>query len=127
MERPTKRVSDMQLSTEVSAGDYSFPKTINIDVKSRSDSKQFSNPVTFVAQPPPEPQFVYRGRLGTLNQPANNYALLEMNSTKEIKRAKVGDTVMGSWRVDAITADVVELTHTQYSIKKRITLQEKPK
>jgi hypothetical protein len=80
-----------------------------------------------VVQPPPEPQFIFKGRLGTLGQALANYAVIELTSTREVKRVKVGDTIMGIWRVDAITADGIEVTLTQYEIKRRVQLQDKPK
>lgn len=123
--RATKRMGETQLSTEVSPGDYSYPRNINIEVKSQSDPANNSNAMTFVIQAGPEPQFIYKGRLGALNQPLYNYAVFELTSTKEIKRGKVGDTIMGAWRIDAITAEAVEITHTQYGIKKRVPLQDK--
>ena len=42
-----------------------------------------------------------------------------------MKRVKVGDTVMGIWRVDAISADAIDVTLTQNDIKRRVALQEK--
>jgi hypothetical protein len=123
--RQTKRVSETQLSTEITAGDYASTQNINIDVKSQSDPANNSNALVLVVQPSPEPGFIYKGRLGPLNQPQANYAVFELNATKEIKRAKVGDTVMGVWRVDAILADSVEITQTQYDIKRRLPLQDK--
>lgn len=125
--RPTKRVSETQLSTELSPGDYSMARGMNIEVKSKSDPAEKSNSIQFIAQQAPEPQFIYKGRLGALNQPQNNYAVVELNSTKEVKRVKVGETIMGIWRVDAISGDAIEVTHTQYDIKRRVQLQEKPK
>lgn len=123
--RPTKRVSETQLSIEMTAVDYASQQNINIDVKSQSNPAENSNALVLVVQPAPEPGFIYRGRLGPLNQPQANYALFEITATKEPKRAKVGDTVMGVWRVDAILADSVEVTQTQYDIKKRLPLQDK--
>jgi hypothetical protein len=125
--RPTKRVSETQLSTELPAVDYSIPRVINVGVSSRSKPTENSNTVQFMAQAPPDPQFIYKGRLGALNQPQTNYAVIELNSTKETKRVKVGETIMGIWRVDAILADRIELTLTQYDIKRRVQLQERPK
>ena len=81
--------------------------------------------VQFVVQAAPEPQFVYKGRLGTLGQPQYNYAVVELNSTKEIKRAKVGDTIMDIWRVDSISADGIDVTLAQYDIKRHVQLQDK--
>lgn len=122
----TTRLGDTQLSTDIAAGDYSFARNINVEVKSQSNpARDYSNAIPFVVQPAPEPQFVYKGRLGSLNQPQYNYGVFEMNATKEIKRAKVGDTIMGVWRVDAISADAVDITHTQYDIKRRVALQDK--
>ncbi len=125
--RVTKRLSETQLSTEISPGDYSMARGMNIEVKSKSNPAENSNSIQFVVQPAPEPQFIYKGRLGTLNQPQYNYAVLELSATKEIKRAKIGDTIMGIWRVDAITADGIDVTLTQYDIKRRVQLQERPK
>jgi len=125
--RPTKRLSETQLSTEISPGDYSMARGMNIEVKSKSNPAENSNSIQFVVQPAPEPQFIYKARLGTLSQPQYNYAGVEISATKVIQRAKVGDTIMGIWRVDAITADGIELTLTQYDIKRRVQLQERPK
>ncbi len=123
--RPTKHVSETQLSVEMTAADYASQQNINIDVKSQSNPAENSNALALVVQAAPEPGFIYKGRLGPLNQPQANYAVFELNATKEIKRAKVGDTVMGVWRVDAILADSVEITQTQYDIKRRLPLQDK--
>lgn len=123
--RITKRVSETQLSTEISAGDYASPQSMNVDVKSKSNPAENSNALTLVVQALPEPGFIYKGRLGPLNQPQANYALFEITATKEPKRARVGDTVTGVWRVDAILADSVEITHLQYDIKRRLPLQDK--
>ncbi len=123
--RVTKRLSETQLSTEISPGDYSLARGINVAVKSQSNPAENSNSIQFVVQAAPEPQFIYKGRLGTLGQPQYNYAVVELNSTKEIKRAKVGDTIMGIWRVDAISADGIDVTLAQYDIKRRVQLQDK--
>lgn len=124
--RPTKRIGETQLSIDIVPGDYSFVRNMNIEVKSKGNpGGDYSNSITFVVQPAPEPQFAYKGRLGTLGEPQNNYAVFEMTGTREIKRAKVGDTVMGIWRIDVISADAVEITHKQYEIKRRVPLQDK--
>ena len=125
--RPTKRVSETKLSTEISAGDYSMARGMSFEVRSKSDPNQNSNTIQFVVQGAPEPQFTYRGRLGTLGQPQTNHAVVEITSSKEIKRVRVGETIMGIWRVDAITADAIEVTLTQYDIKRRVQLQDRPK
>ena len=123
--RVTKRLSETQLSTEISPGDYSLARGMNVEVKSQSNPAENSNVIQFIVQQPPEPQFIFKGRLGTLNQPQSNYAVIELTATKEIKRVKVGDTVMGIWRVDAISADGIDVTLTQNDIKRRVLLQDK--
>jgi hypothetical protein len=125
--RATKRITETQLSTEISAGDYAMARGMTIQVKSKSDPNQHSNTIQFLVQQAPEPQFIYKGRLGSLGQPQANYAVVEITSTRETKRVKVGDTIMGVWRVDGITADGIEVTLTQYGIKRRVQLQDRPK
>ena len=98
---------------------------MNVEVKSQSNPAENSNVIQFIVQQAPEPQFIFKGRLGTLNQPQSNYAVIELTATKEIKRVKVGDTVMGIWRVDAISADGIDVTLTQNDIKRRVQLQDK--
>jgi hypothetical protein len=123
--RVTKRVSDTQLSTELAPGDYALAGNINIEVKSQSNPADNSNALAFIVQSAPEPQFTYKGRLGTLNQPQYNYGVFELTATKEVTRAKVGDTVMGVWRIDAVSSDSVDVTNTQLDIKRRLPLQDK--
>jgi hypothetical protein len=126
--RPTKRLSESQLSIVLEPGDYGVPRSFNVEVKSPADPGQMkSNIIQFLAQAPPEPGLVFKARLGDLAQPQLSFAVLEIQGTKEIKRVRRGETVQGVWRVDAINADSIELTHTQFEIKRRIPLQEKPK
>ncbi|MFY9609733.1 MAG: IPT/TIG domain-containing protein [Blastocatellia bacterium] len=126
--KPTKRLSDSQLSIELEPGEYGAPGSFNVEVKSAADpGKMNSNIIQFVAQPPPEPGVVFKARLGPLGQPQLSYAVFEVQSTKEIKRLRRGETLQAVWRIDAINADSVDVTHTQYEIKRRIMLQEKPK
>jgi hypothetical protein len=116
---PTKRVSDTQLAAEVPPGEYSIQRNMTIEVKSKSEpAKLYSNPLTFVVQPPPEPPFKYIGRIGDLG-------VFEMAGTKEVARLTSGDTIQRVWRIDAIRDDGVEVTHTQYEIKRRVLMQDK--
>ena len=46
-------------------------------------------------------------------------------TTKEIKRLGRGDSIMNQWRIDAITDQGVDVTLTQYDIKRRVPLTEK--
>lgn len=116
--KPTKRVGDTQLSTEVSQGEYSGPKTMTVEVKSQSDpAKIFSNQLSFTVQAAPVPPFKYIGRIG-------EKGLFEMPD-KTVQRLARGSTIGGVWRIEAISDAGVDLTQTQYDIKKRIPMQEK--
>lgn len=116
--KPAKRVNEHQIATELEPGEYAFQRSINISIKSASDVKMFSNSISFNVQAAPEPQFRYIGRLG-------EQGLFELATTKEIKRLSRGDSVMNQWRIDAITDQGVDVTLTQYDIKRRVPLTEK--
>jgi len=126
--KPTKRINESQLSIELEPGEYGMARSYNVEVKSPADPAHMnSNVIQFVAQPPPEPGVVFKARLGDLSQPQASFAVFEVQATKEIKRFRKGEMLQGVWRIDAINADSVELTHTQYDIKRKIPLQDKPK
>lgn len=117
--KPTTRVNDSELTTKVEPGEYAFPRTINIDVKSQSDpAKNYSNPVQFVVQAAPVPQFKYLGYVG-------GQAALESFADKKIRLYSRGSEIEG-WRIDSISDKAVELTHKTYEIKQQVTLQPKP-
>ena len=118
--KQTKRLNDSQLQTVMEAGEYSSARNINIEVKSQSDPvKSYSNPISFTAQPAPEPQFRYIGRIG-------EFGVFELPGTnKEYKRFTRGGIIQGVWRIDSITDTGVEVTHTQHEIKRRVPLQER--
>ena len=118
--RPTKRLNDTTLTTEMAPSDYADARNSTIEVKSPSDAKMFSNPLTFTSIALQEPPFKFIGILG-------EQALIEIIGAKEYLRLKVGDTVQRVWRVDAISNQGLNLTHTQFDIKKRVPLQEKGK
>ena len=113
-----KRLDGQRMSVDLEAAEYTAPRNITITVKSASDPKLFSTPISFVIQPAPQPQFRYIGRLG-------EQAVCELTATKEIKRFVRGDLIMGQWRLDAISDQAVELTLVAYDIKKRLPLTEK--
>lgn len=126
--KPTKRLSETQLSIELEPGEYGMARSYNVEVKSPADPAHMnSNTIQFVAQAPPEPGVVFKARLGDLSDPQTSFAVFEVQATREIKRFRKGEMLQGAWRIDAINADSVDMTHTQYDIKRRIPLQDKPK
>jgi hypothetical protein len=117
--KETKRINESQLTTVMEPNEYAFARSVNVEVKSQSDPvKNNSNTISFSIQPAPEPQFRYIGRLG-------ENAVFEITATKEIKRLTRGSVVQGVWRIDSITDAGVDITHTQYEIKRRVALQDK--
>jgi hypothetical protein len=117
--KPTKRINESQLTTPMEPNEYAFARNINVEVKSQSDPiKNNSNTIPLIIQPAPEPQFRYIGRLG-------ESAVFEITATKEIKRLTRGGVLQGVWRIDSITDAGVDITHTQYEIKRRVALQDK--
>jgi hypothetical protein len=117
--RQTRRVDDNTLSTEIQPGDYTTQRSINIEVRSQSDpAKMFSNALQFMVQAAPEPPFKYVGRLG-------EQGLFEMSGDRRIERLTRGSTIQGVWRIDSITDANVEVTHTQYGIKKVVKMADK--
>lgn len=117
-ERQTKRVNETTLTTEMKPSDYPSQKTMTVEVKSPTDPKMFSTQQSFVAMAAPEPPFKFIGILG-------DQALFEMTGVKEYLRLRVGATIQGVWRIDAISNQAVDVTHTQFDIKKRVPLQDK--
>lgn len=117
--KPTKRLSDKQLSTEITPDDYSVPRTINVEVKSAGKPGEiFSNPISFVAQAPPEPPFKFIGLIGDLGV----FEVTVQGGIKEHVRLRRGQMIGGAWRIDSISATGVEVTDTRYDIKKRVSL-----
>ena len=119
--RQTKHLNEGALSTEISPSDYAYARTIKVEVKSQSNPvKYYSNDLTFTVGQAPEPPFKFIGILG-------EQAVLEMTGTKEVMRFKTGQNVQGVWRIDSISTQGIDVTHTQFDIKRRIPLQEKPR
>lgn len=117
----TRRLNDTTLAVDIAPSEYSTQANWTVEVKSPNDpAKWYSNPMTFTALASPEPPFKFIGLLG-------EQALIEINGSKEYLRLKVGSTIQGIWRVDAISIQAMDVTQTQFDIKKRVPLQEKPR
>jgi hypothetical protein len=116
--RQTKRINETTLTTDIPAGEYATQRSMTIEVKSQADPvKLYSNPMTFVVQPSPDPPFKYVGRIGDL-------VILEVGN-KEFARLTRGSTVQGVWRIEAISDAGVDVIHTQLEIRKRVAMQDK--
>jgi hypothetical protein len=119
--KPTSRVNETTLTTDIAAAEYSSARSIKVEVKSQSDpAKFYSNPISFIVQPTPEPPFRY-----TTYFKFGDWGLFEIPSTREVFRLRPGDTIQNVWRIDSINEKEVEVTHTQYDIKRRIAMVDK--
>jgi hypothetical protein len=117
----TKRVNETTLTTDIAPSEYSMQANWTIELKSPSDpSKWYSNSLTFTALASPEPPFKFIGLLG-------DQALIEITGAREYMRLRVGSTIQGIWRIDAISNQAMDVTQTQFDIKKRVPLQERPR
>ena len=117
--KASRRAGENQLAIDLEPGEYAYARNIGIEVKGKSDpAKMNSNIITFNVQAAPEPQFRYIGRLG-------DQGIFDLPATKEVKRLTRGELIGGQWRIDSITDQAVELTHTQYEIKRRVPMTDK--
>ena len=120
--KPTKRVSDSQLSTVILAAEYTSARTIPIEVKSHGDpAKLYSNQIPLMIQQAPLPPFKFVGRIGDIGV----FEMLGAGGQREYLRLRRADTIQSVWRIDSISDSGVDLTDTRYDIKKRITLEDK--
>ena len=115
--KPTKRVNETQVLTEVSSERVRDSESMTVEVKSQSDpAKMFSNQLSFVVQQAPVPPFKYIGRIG-------EKGLFEMR-TRLCRGLRAAAQLRGMAN-DAISDAGVDLTQTQYDIKRRIAMQDK--
>src|SRR5262249_37235298 len=118
--KPTKR-TEAALIAEIPASDYSFARTVPIEVKSQSKPAElYSNQLSFVIQAPPQIPFKMVGRIGDL-------AVLEFPGTpnKEYIKFHKGEMVMQFWRIDSIDSSGIDVTDTRYDIKARVRFEER--
>ncbi len=120
--KPTKR-AEGALTAEIPASDYSFARTVPIEVKSQGKPAEFySNQLSFIIQAPPQIPFRMVGRIGDL-------AVLEFPgpppTNKEYIRFHKGEVVMQFWRIDSMDSTGIDVTDTRYDIKRRVPFEEK--
>jgi len=118
--KPTKR-TEGALVAEIAASDYSFARTVPIEVKSQSKPAElYSNQLSFIIQAPPQIPFRMVGRIGDL-------VVLEFPGTpnKEYLKFRKGETVMQFWRIDSMDSTGIDVTDTRYDIKRRVPFEDK--
>ena len=122
--KPTKRVGENRLSTELLPQEYSSPINIQVDVKSQSDpAKLYSNVMSINIPEIQQPNIVYQGRLGA-GASIENLGV----SASSLDRNKVvfkGQTVQGVWRLEVVDDKYIELVHTQLEVKVRKQIKNK--
>jgi hypothetical protein len=119
--KPTKKVSENELSIEIGPAEYAAARQVSIEVKSQANPAVMnSNSIPFIIQPAPLPPFKYVGRIGEVGI----FELIE-GADKQYLRLKQGATIQSVWHIDAIAPAAVDVTDTRYSIKRKLPLEEK--
>lgn len=122
-ELPTTYTSPQQLSTTIPAGVIVAPGSRNVEVRSATDSKLFSNPLQIIVADPPKPNYAYIGIIGTLNR-VGDIALVQDRNNRNIINVSRGDLLSGRFRVTSISEKELVVTDTSLKIKHVMAMSE---
>jgi hypothetical protein len=122
-ELPTTYISPQQLSTTVPANMIAAPGARNVEVRSLTDSKLFSNPLPINVADPPKPNYAYIGIIGQPNR-IGDVALVQDRNSKNIISLTRGDLLSGRFRVTSISEKELVVTDTSLKIKHVMAMSE---
>ena len=122
-ESPTTYISPQQLSTTIPAAVIVAPGSRNIEVRSTTDGKLFSNPLQIIVADPPKPNYAYIGIIGTTNR-VGDIALVQDRNSKNIINVSRGDLLSGRFRVTSISEKELVVTDTSLKIKHVMAMSE---
>lgn len=122
-ELPTTYISPQQLSTTVPANMIAAPGARNVEVRSTTDSKLFSNTLPINVADPPKPNYAYIGIIGTPNR-VGDIALVQDRNNKNIISVSRGDLLSGRFRVTSISDKELVVTDASLKIKHVMTMSE---
>jgi len=120
---PTTYISPQQLSTTVPANMIAVPGARNVEVRSATDSKLFSNPLPISVADPPKPNYAYIGIIGTPNR-VGDIGLVQDRNNKNIISVSRGDLLSGRFRVTSISEKELVVTDASLKIKHVMTMSE---
>lgn len=122
-ELPTTYISPQQLSTTVPANMIAAPGARNVEVRSTTDSKLFSNTLPINVADPPKPNYAYIGIIGQMNR-VGDVALVQDRNNKSIISVSRGDLLSGRFRVTSISDKELVVTDTSLKIKHVMAMSE---
>ena len=119
MPKETKQATPGELKTDITPSEYALARTVNVDVKSKNNPKEFwSNTVPLIIQASPDPPLKLIGRIGETG-------VFQVIGSSDVVRLKPKETFQGIWRIDQVNSTGVDLTDTRYDIKKHMDLEQK--
>jgi hypothetical protein len=116
-ELPTRFISARQVAATVPASLITNPGSRQVVLRS-SDGALYSLPSMINVMPPPLPNYNYIGIIGKPR--ANDVAVLQDKSSKELLNVQRGDVLGGRFRVTSISERELVLTDTSLKIKHTI-------
>ena len=112
-ELPTRFISAQQLFATVAANMISNPGTRQVEVRT-PDRRLYSNVITLNVTPAPVPNYSY---VGLIAKPrANDVAVLQDKSSKDLLNVQRGDAVGSRFKVVSISEKEVRLIDTELKI-----------
>jgi hypothetical protein len=114
---PTRFINAQQLFTTVPAAVIATPGQRQLMVRN-NDGKLYSNTAILDVAAPPLPNYTYVGIIGKLR--ANDIAVLQDKSSKDLLNVQRGDVLGGRFRVNSISEREVVLVDTNLKIRHTI-------
>ena len=114
---PTRFINAQQLFTTVPATVIATPGQRQLMVRN-NDGKLYSNTAILSVAAPPLPNYTYIGIIGKLR--ANDIAVLQDKSSKDLLNVQRGDVLGGRFRVNSISEREVVLVDTNLKIRHTI-------
>jgi hypothetical protein len=114
---PTRFISAQQLFTTVPAAVIATPGQRQLMVRN-NDGKLYSNTAILNVAAPPLPNYTYVGIIGKLR--ANDIAVLQDKSSKDLLNVQRGDVLGGRFRVNSISEREVVLVDINLKIRHTI-------
>jgi hypothetical protein len=116
-EYPSRFVSDTQLKVQVPATAIAAAGAYPIEVRSASDPKIYSNPVSFSVVQPPAPPYKYHG---LIVKDGVQTAILKFDLEDSLVNVRKDQVVGRHWKVTRITNDEIEFIDTDIDVRHRI-------
>jgi hypothetical protein len=111
---PTTFVNATQVKINVPAEAIRMPGSLNVTVRSQSNSTLFSNPIPLTVGAPPEPPYKYIGLITLKNVPTA--VLASQGNDEDVYNVRKGLVIGGKWKIINITPQKVEIEDTSIKV-----------